>query len=358
MFQRDSWGVGEGRPVVDLTGAAVNAAVVPDLLTSVRDLAASVIEPKLSRPERISRAERATAAAAGMNAWVDGLNPYRDGIHSRLADMLAVAGLPAYEHTPDPEAVDRLTLARAHDQLQRFTRAASDFSGLTPTLIGAPAPLPTGFPLIDLVATSATAGLGPVNDIPGPWADLPEAAIDSAEILDVVPSITNSAKLPMTMSRWGSRVSRQFIDQPGFTAELELVTAHVVNIGLEQALTGALALDAVAAADLEAAEAAVGAVWAPGADLVLCAGADLPKVRRLYATANLAPADRPAIMGTFGLDAGTALVLARNGIVAETTTLQWAITEAPSVLGRDVFAYRYGRAYVRMAGAVQSVTIA
>jgi len=353
-----------GRPVDTIEGAvaAVDARVIGDLLSGARDLAASVIAPDLGRAERLNRAERATAAASGVRAWVGALDPYRNREHSRVADLLATRGHRGYAHLDTREAADRLQLAEAHDQLTQQLRATSDLSNVyAPGRADQLAPLVAlddACPLLDMAAP-ITYGEGPAAKTPGPWSDVPDAVIGWTDPqAETVPQL-DEISAPMLAARWGFNVALQASAMaPGFAAEYEALARHQVRVSLEAQLVASLTAAGVAAATLEAAECAVGVVWAAGPSLVLVSGEDAPKVRRAYAADFPDPADRPIIRPSAGCATGTALVIAGPGIRTEFGGVRWTVVDSPRVLGRDVLAYGYGRASVRIPGAVQLVTVA
>lgn len=115
--------------------------------------------------------------------------------------------------------------------------------------------------------------------------------------------------LPYTVARYDTTQSQSLLDwTPTAAIELEQLISFIVRVGLETELCATLTTAAGTADTFEAAETTIGAAWPAGPDLILCAGPDLPKVRRAYAEAFPNPQDRPAIKGTAGLAAGTALV--------------------------------------------------
>lgn len=345
------------QPIDVLEGAAIDARAGVQLLTAVADLGASALEPALSRSERLARAERATDAAAGLVKLAGALDPYADGQAARLIDLLAASGHRAYASHDAPAARDRLAIARAADVLAVQTRAGVNLAGLQISG-GRLAPLVTyadAFPLLEAAAPLALGG--PASGIPGPWTDVPDALEDWTSDHAATPQLDEVAA-DVKVGRWAFNVSAQALEwSPAMAREYELLAAHQVRKSLETQLAGVLVAAAAAAADLEAAESAVGAVWPTGPDLVLTAGADVMKVRRLYAAALPDPADRPAIMGTFGLTVGSVLVLALPGVRVEASPVQWGVAESPRVLGREVGAWNFGRTAVRIPGAVQLVTL-
>lgn len=337
--------------------ATVAVTARGDLLSGVRDLAASVLESGLSRGERLSRAERAAEAAGGVGVWLDALDPYRSGAHARSYDLFTATDRDAGD-TKREDAANRLVQRATRDQLALELRAGVDLTGLQGAPVGALVSLPDAFPLLG-VADALPVGMGPAGEVPGPWTAVPDAVIgwdgDQAQTvpnLDMVPS-------DVVAAWWWFNVSRQAYSYgSAFAAEYDRLAEHQVRKALEAKLVTTLTSGAPTATDFEAAEVAIGAVWAPGPDLVLTSGPDLPKVRRAYAAVFPDPADRPAIRGSFGVPAGTAVVLATPGVQVEASTVQWMVKDAPKVFGREVAAYMYGRAAVRVPGAVQTVSVA
>ncbi len=350
-----------GSPLDLTAGAIVDGHAGRDLATAARDLSASVLEPGLSRAERISRAERANEARAAMVEWARSVHPYGPAsTHTRLRDMVLAAGAEGHSRLAGAdEAADRLAIARAADQMTHLTRAGVDLGGLVSRPVAAPIPTPTDTPMVDQLALPVSLEES-AADFPGPWTDVPEAVIgwDGAIPTTDTPSLP-VVNVPFTVARFATNQSLQALDHsPTFAREQEALWGHIVKAGLERELVGVLATAATAADSWTAAEVAIGAVWSGGADVVLCAGADLPKVRRAYAADFPNPVDRPTIHGTLGLPAGTALVLAYAGIAAEATPLQWLMATAPAHLGREISVYLQGRVLIRLPGAVQKVTVA
>lgn len=346
------------QPIDVLEGAAVDARAGVQLLGAVADLGASALEPALSRSERLARAERATDAAGGLVELAATLDPYRDPERARLVDLLTASGHRAYASHDVPAARDRLAIARAADVLAVETRAGVNLAGLQ-IAGGRLAPLvewAEAFPLLSVAAPLALGG--PASGIPGPWENIPDAVTGwDTEPAGSTPELDEVAATVL-VGRWSFNVAGQaFAWSPVMAREYETLAAHQVRKSLEIQLAGVLVAAADAAASLDAAESAVGAVWPAGASLVLASGTDLPAVRRAYASAFPDPADRPDIRGTYGLTAGSVLVIALPGVRVEASPVQWAVAESPKVLGREVTSYAYGRAAVRIPGAVQLVTL-
>lgn len=357
IFDRDGgYRPGEGRPIDTGTDAAVDPRATASLHAAVGDLAASALDPELGRSERLARAERAAEAATAVRRWAGSLDPYADGTHCRLADLLAVAGWPGAHAPQAPQAADRLALARAADAVahQRATVTLASLPGLDPNPTQPAQRLLTQAPLVDAIAAPAVLGRRP--EFPGAWGDLPTAATND-EPQDGRLTVLDIITVPFSTSRYHLPVSRQVAElMPAALAELEHAVHHVVTVGLERQLAAAIADGAPTAPSFADAEAAIGAAgWV--ADTVLVAVADLPAVKRAYAFDYPDPADRPRILPSHGLDAGTALVFAAAGVHAEASPTEWTIAEAPAVLGRDIGAHRYGRALARVSGVVVKVAV-
>ncbi len=347
-----------GAPLDALSGAEFNPHAGGDLRAAAHDLGMSVFEVGLSRSERLSRAERAAEAAelAQRARWAP--NPYADGSpHARLSDLLASVGAPGSPTGRDSAAADRLALARAYDQLAAQTRAIGDMDGLIGHSTAAPIPYPdTDTPLVDVLARPVTT-TGPTAEHPGPWTDVPAAVIGwDVEQLPATSPTLALIDAPFTVSRYATAASPALYAWSAvFAREQEAMWGHVVKVGLEKELAAALTAAATPAASLTAAESAIGAAWAPGIDVVVCAGTDLPKVKRAYARVYPDPADRPALHPTIGLDGGTILLMASPGVTIEATPLEWMIATAPAYLGRELSAHIQGRALLRLPGTLHTM---
>lgn len=362
LSQRHPHRVGDGTPAqLDKVGRhritnTVAATTVRDLLTGVADIAASVAADGLGRTERLARASRAAEHLRNVGPALAALNPYATGGRCLLSDLLGLAGQPHWQAVAGDldDAAERVSLDAMHRGATRQVRALHVDLSMARDVIGPPATVsPT--PLADELATPTTEPLGRPTIVATPWTALPAAAIDTDPIPDVSPVIgAQTVPLTWTTSRWGFSDSAEFADWTvGAAEEVERLTKLVVNVGLERELFLALTIDAPTAADYLAAEVAVGTVWPAGADIILAHAADVPRIRRTYAAANLAAEDRPWIVATAGAAAGTALFMATGAVTIETSTLDWMIADRPRDLGRDIVAYRYGRARCRVAGAVQ-----
>jgi hypothetical protein len=195
------------------------------------------------------------------------------------------------------------------------------------------------------------------------WTALPVAFLDPAAGDDVRTATTTvfaGTDVPWHLSALAvdmSRPRRDWSTDEG--KETENALAASVDVTLEKAMLADLAAAAPAAVStFSAAEQAVGTAWTTGADLILCSGADAPKIRRQYAAEDLFEDDRPVIMPTAGATTGTALVLASTALVAEASAPDWWMVDVPNILGNQVSVNRYGLAKSRVAGAVQKVTVA
>lgn len=357
------------------TGAA------EQLLSAVRDLAASVGEPGIGRAERVTRSRRAAESARDVPQVLAGLDPYADGRHNRLSDAVLVAvgpvmrnedgvmGREGQERSRSEEgraAADRLMTGRELAGVRAQARAA----GLGVKALGEKvvAPLSTDSPALaawlDGFAAPPVGSSAVKAVVPMSWSGLPDAVID--------PGASNPAdggldaatlagdEQDYTLVGWSTSRSAQVTSWvPGAQEELDRFGSAVVSIGLEAELIRRLAADAPAAADLEAAEVAVGAAWPTGADLVLCNAADRPKIVRAYAAAGLLAGDRPQVLATGGVrEAGTAYVMASSGVYLEASTTEVYSEVDPGHLGTQIGWLRFGLASARAAGVVQKVEVA
>lgn len=336
----------------------VDDRTADDILSGVRDLAAACAEPGLGRSERLARLSMAGERAAHLATVAQLLDPYADRQHSRLWDAINAAG-PA--HRRDVDAAGRLDQARAADGLRAGMQRAVDLgAGL-----GRPVAGPPLQPIVArwLAGYAAPAGeLGPAASVPGVLDALPAATINAAK-LSALPgvqlSLADGASLPWTTSTIHLNRSRQSIDwTPQQLAEFESILEAAVDVGLERQLLVDVTAAAPTAASFEAAEIAVGAAWPAGADLILVHGADRPKVVREYAAAQLHAEDRPVVLATGGVTAGTAVVLAAGAVLLEASSTDWMAADEPALLGQAATVLRYGRARLRVAGAVQLVEVA
>lgn len=348
--------------IIPIPGAdRVDVNTVADLFSGVVDSAAAVTERGIGRRERLSRARLAAEHERNVAGVVEGMNPYRDGQFARIADMLAIAGRSHWRPAAGSldDAAERLALADQYEATRNQLRAMPNLAGLFthPTSTAGPTPIPSTTPWLDNFASPASH-IGPPTLMPEPWSAIPQAAIDEDPQAPGEPLATEGDPLGWHTSRWMINEAAQVVDWTvQGAADLERVVALIVNQGLERVLMADLIAGAPTQAGFEEAESAVGDVWPAGPDLILCSGHDLPRVRREYAGQHLDPSERPRIVATAGATTGTAVVLARGGVLLEATELRWMIVVEPKVLGREVMAYRYGRARRRITGAVQLVPV-
>ncbi len=342
------------------TSSRVDERTAEQLIDAVVGHAARTSTPRLSTAERLARAAAAGDAARDLEDVAATLDPYRGRTHNRIRDLLVAArshGIPGDVE----DAVERLALAR---QAEIMRRAWADLTGVTPTATPAGAPTTTINPatwLNSVYVTRVSGALGKGRMVANGWSDVPEAHLDPEMGEDVsagTQAVMDGDEVPWHVAAIAFNVSRQRIDwalDDGI--EVEHLMATSVDTRLEGALLADLAAVAPAAASFEAAEAAVGAAWAPGADLIVCAGVDRPAVVRAYALEQLDAADRPTVLSTAGAVPGTALVMASAAVRAEAYALEWLAAVEPRVLGKSVAALRYALAHPRIPGAVQAVTL-
>lgn len=355
--------VGSGTVRAHDRTSEVDRVTARELLSAARDLASAVTEPGIGRSERLSRASLAAERVTGLPHLAGALDPYAAGRHSRLLDLLHEANSIEARALPGTraEAVERLDLARQSTELRQQMRALE-----IPQLHSAPVAthaMPatlSGARWLDTYALPATGELGPSSILPEPWSNLPDAVIGAqTPIPDTLGPLLGGTPSPWTVSKWGFTASLQLLDWTvDEAAEVERMTAMVVDRGLERELLRQVTAGAPVAASLQAAEVAVGQVWTPGADVILCAGTDRPKLVREYAADGIDPADRPALIPTAGATEGTAVMMATAAVYAEASGLLWMVADRPKDMSRDMVAYRYGKARRRLNGAVQLVTVA
>lgn len=351
------------------------------LLSAVRDLSASVGEAGIGRAERITRSRRAAEALRDVPAVLDGMDPYRDGRHSRLTDAVQVAVGPILRNEDGVQgregedrarsdagmaAAERLMVARDLADVRAQVRAAGvgfkalgesvvapvseESPGLSAWLDGFAAP-PVGSQVAKVVVPMSWSGLpaGTIN--PGP--SNPAGAGTGVETLA-------GDEQSYTSAGWSVSRSAQVANWVlGAQAELDRYGSSVVSIALEAELIRQLADGAPTAADLEAAEVACGAAWPTGANLILCHAADRPKIIRKYAAAQLGPADRPLVLATGGVrEPGTAYVIAMGGVWLEASPVEVMSEIDPGHLGVQIGWLRYGVVSRRAAGVAQKVEVA
>lgn len=353
--------VGQGRGLTVALQAPVDERTAVDLANMVGDLAASVTQPGIGRAERGARAERAVDHARALVDLVPILDPYLDGKHNRLADLQTIASRAQLgEQTADDDVADRLQRAEQFDRVRDYaTRATADLSALRPGHVAPTRELPSCARFLAAYALPA-AGLGPVDAIPTWGTGIPDATLNPSfnnPIEGATLDLTGDP-LPWVLVGFGANVSRQRIDWAADKgAEAERIYRAAVDKGLERALLDNLAANAPTAASFEAAEIAAGATDY-AADLVVVHPSDAPKVRRAYATAfDGSDTLPPTILPTAGARTGTALVLAAPAVYLAASRVEWAATDRPREFGQDVVALRWGRAQVRIPGAVQKVAV-
>ncbi|QCV95727.1 hypothetical protein [Acidipropionibacterium acidipropionici] len=351
------------------------------LLSAVRDLAASVGEPGIGRAERVTRSRRAAEAARDVPVALGKLDPYADGRHNRVSDMMLVAAGPvvrndagvvgreggaAAESSAGRAAADRLMAARELAGVRAQTRAAGiGFANLGESLVS---PVSTETPglaaWLEQFAVPAEGSVAMKKVTPLHWDKIPAGTVD--------PGLSNPAgggtqvtrllgdERRYTMGSWATSRSTQAKDwAPGAEAELDRFGDAVASVCLEAELIRQLADGAPAASDFAAAEVAAGAAWPTGADLVLCNAADRPKIVRAYAAEQLAPEDRPQVLATGGVrEAGMAYVLAMGGVWLEAAPTEVFSALDPENNAVELGWLRYGLVAARAAGVMQKVEVA
>ncbi|MGD8214616.1 hypothetical protein [Aestuariimicrobium sp. Y1814] len=337
----------------------IDTRTADDLASSLPDLAATVTAPGLGRAERVSRAGKAAEAAHDIRAILPTLAPYASRQHSRIADLVTCNN-PIIGDGDPLAARERLDQDAQHRSLAVQLRAWPNLDPFTDATAGPVrlSPYPVATPFLDTYATPKTEELGVAQMVPDAW-ELPEAVIDApmgdehhAERL----TVTGTRQPWHTSSILLSASSQQF-DNTATAFDAEAAMATVASIGLERQLLADLATDAPTAATFAAAEEGAG-IWPAGADLIVCHPKDKPKIVRSYAAEGIDPADRPSILATGGATRGIALVMATGAVWAEASGTEFMSVDEPSTFGKTIAAYRYGRAHLRMAGAVQLVHVA
>lgn len=332
-----------------------------ELIAHAREWAARSVVPGIARGERLARAGAARDAAADLDDMLRLLDVYGAGQHSRLRDVATVLN-PRSTTTDRDEAATRLDL---HQQRQTLVRQWADVRealGAADPVPAAPLPNPCAWLNNAAYVARPTAPVGRGRLMSTAWANLPAAFVDSPPGTDV--SATSQAILAGDVRPWRSaglaiNASMQelawSIDDG---AEVEALIEAAVDLALERALLDDVAADAPTAASFAAAEESVGAAWTAGADLIVCAGQDRPKIIRAYAAEGIQPADRPTILATGGATAGTAVVMASGAVRAEATDRDELGVDEPGIMGRGLAVLRLGLAAVRVPGAVQLVEVA
>ncbi|MBB1495893.1 hypothetical protein J4N02_08340 [Propioniciclava sp. MC1595] len=341
--------------------APVDDRTADDLRTGVTDLAASATAPSIGRAERLARAARAAEHARNLADVVPLLDPYAGTEHNRMADLQTVATRAlAGETELDGAVAERLLRAEQFDRLTHATRAAANLTGLRPGSIAPTVEFVTPARWLAAYALPA-AGLGPIDTIPAWGNGIPAATLNPGFDNPITGADLDVAgdPLPWSLVGFGVNTSRQRFDWAADKgAESERLFLAAVHKGLEKALLDALAAAAPAAASFEAAEVAAGATDY-AADLVVVNPQDAPKVTRAYATAfDGSDTLPPRILPTAGATKGTALVMASPAVYAVASRVEWVSATRPREWGVDVAALMWGRARVRIPGAVQKVVVA
>ncbi|QCV88446.1 hypothetical protein FEZ32_08825 [Acidipropionibacterium jensenii] len=366
-------------------GETAELGAAEQLFTAVRDLAASVGEEGISRAERVTRSRRAAEALRDVPQVVAGLDPYADGEHSRVLDLVLSAEGPlvhgidgGVDHVGSnmPRAFGGEAAVRAAGGRLRVSsqladvRAQARAAGLGVASVGEVFVTPPAVELpglsawLDGYAQPVTASSAAKLMTPLRWDVFPAGVVNpgSANPADAGTDLSQleGDEKRYTLAGWSTSRSAQVADW-GVAAmvELDRLGVAVASVALEAELVRQLADGAPAAADLEAAEVACGAAWPSGADLVLCHAADRPKIVRAYAAAQLGPADRPLVLATGGVrEPGTAYVVASGGVWLEASPVEAFSQVDPKVLGTQLGWLRYGQVTRRADGVVQTVEVA
>lgn len=327
----------------------VSARTATDLASSVRALAAAVGQEGLDRPERLARAELLSDSVSHLRDAAPWLSPYADGRGSRLADEATHHNVKksAKVRADAAERIAQDRQARAVAQAQ--LTALTGYGTVHPDGVSTPAS--TG-----LLALAAPAGaLGPDRLSIIPTVDtLPKAHVDPTTEMDYLTFTVNSTQAGWHTAAFPMNIAHQLADwSPTAQAALEKLVSVSIDAALEGALLAALTTGAPTATGLDAAEAAALTAWPSGTAVVIHAPADAPKVRTAYA--GIAVESMPTLVPSAGATAGTVIVAARDGLFLEASQLDYMAQDEPSLLGKSIALYRYGRAAVRAAGAVQVV---
>lgn len=366
-------------------GETAELGAAEQLFTAVRDLAASVGEPGIGRAERVTRSRRAAEALRDVPQVLNGLDPYADGQHARVLDLVLSAEGPLVHGIDGGVGHVGSNMPRAFGG-EAAVRAAGER-------------LRVASQLADVRAQARAAGLGfpevgevfvapPTAELPGLAAWLegyaqPVTASSAAKVMTplhwdrfpagtINPGTENPAdagtdlsqlegdQKKYTLAGWSTSRSAQVTDWGvGAQVELDRLGVAVASVALEAEMIRQLADGAPAAADLAAAEVACGAAWPSGANLVLCHAADRPKIVRSYAAAQLGPADRPLVLATGGVwEPGTAYVIAMGGVWLEASPVEVYSQIDTKHLGTQLGWLRYGQVTRRAAGVVQKVEVA
>lgn len=352
------------------TPLPIDTRTAEELVSGVVDLAAAVTAPGLGRAERLSRTTQAAHAAGDLRAMMPTLAPYLAEIpnnddghprHSRIRDHMLVNDIVAKSSPEALAARERLDQDAQQRTISRQLRAWADLGPIldaTPT-VASVGPQPQAARFLELVAHQPTEKLGPATEVPDVWSYTPEtpAPTDPRDVPFGLFEIEGTRK-PWLVAKLGLNASRQVIDWPAGAFDAEAALTYFVGIDLETQILNELATGAPTAVSFEAAEIAVGTAWVTGADLILCHGADRPKIVRSYADEGIDPTDRPTILATGGATPGTALVIAAGAVWVEASDIDFMAADEPKIFGKSIAAFRYGRGHLRKAGAIQKVTVA
>lgn len=335
-----------------------------ELRTSVLDLAEAVTERGIDRAERVARAQMAAEAARNVAEAARMLDPYASGQYSWLRDLAAVK-MPEgmLRGTTRAEAEDRLLLRDLATQAGVPVKPGGDVPspwGGTYARLDVLGRAPVIAPWLSEFATVVERQPKAEDLAPVPWNALPTAEIDATMPL----SDSGVYELPGDAATWYEsavyvQTTHQVLNWTAAARTMEDALRLSTFKALEAHLLAQLVTGATVAADFEAAEVAAGGSWpgGGGADLVLVNTSDLPKVRRIYA-AELPAADlRPRILGTGGLAAGTALVMASAGVDLRRTAFSLLVAPGPSSFLYDVAGVLDGSVELVHPGVVASVDV-
>lgn len=363
----------------------VELGAAGQLLSAVRDLAASVGEPGIGRAERVTRSRRAAEAARDVPVALDKLDSYADGRHNRVMDLVITAEGPVGFGIDGGVGHRGSNVARARAG-EAEVRAASERLAVASQLANVRAEARAAGLGIAALGEAFVAPASPEDPGPASWLDgfaVPVTASSAAEVVTplhwdafpqgvVNPGPSNPAgdgtdasvlvgeQKRYTMAGWSTSRSAQVVEWGvNAQAELDRLGAAVASVALEAELIRQLAEGAPTAADFAAAEVACGQAWPTGASLVVCHAADRPKVVRSYAAEQLAPEDRPQVLATGGVrEPGTAYVIAMGGVNLEAAPVEVFSQIDPDNFGTQLGWLRYGLATARAAGVVQKVEVA
>jgi hypothetical protein len=282
------------------------------------------------------------------------LSPYIGSEHSRSLDVASPHPAGDARLARDREASEAIAVLRAlANQTTADNRGLFPASGFTSLALGELPPATT--PLLAALAVEVPRFSGltvvPVLPVIGYSIRRPgDPEKDPGWAPTVTPSTADGP--PQALVAAGVGLSDQLVDLTPYGMLLDRLLAYAVDAGCEDYIVDALTTQAPSSANLLT---AIGAVR-PAADVVVANPADLGPVLTSLR-------DRPEnfgvrVLASPGQAAGTVLVLASTGVVAQVTPRQYGRTRQVSILETEAAAWRSVVAGAFLAGAVQKAAVA